>query len=96
MTTSTAATTSTLTRGAPEPRTRRPAMVALGVCIAVLAVAGGILGGQRLTAGPSTIAPATPTGSFPSDWQLYRAGERGDVPPADLPGDWTTYRTGEH
>jgi hypothetical protein len=97
MATSTAATT-TLTRSTSEKRSHKPAMVGLGICAAVLAVSGGIVIGQRLTAGPATIAPVAPgtAVSFPSDWQLYRAGERGDVPAADLPSDWTTYRSGEH
>ncbi len=96
MATSTASTT-TLTRSTAVKPSRRPVMVGLGVCVAVLAVAGGIVAGQRLTTGPTTVAPVAPgtTVSFPSDWQLYRAGERGDVPPAGLPSDWTNYRSGE-
>ena len=97
MATSTAATT-TLTRSTPEKQTHKPALIGMGICAVVLAVAGGVVVGQRLTSGPSTIAPAAPGAavSFPSDWQLYRAGERGDVPSANLPGDWTSYRAGEH
>jgi hypothetical protein len=97
MATSTAATPSTLTRVPTQPKTRKPAKVVLGISAAALAVAGGIALGQRLTAGPSVIAPAPGAAvSFPSDWQVYRAGERGDVAPANLPGDWTSYRSGEH
>ena len=33
--------------------------------------------------------------SYPSDWQVYRAGERGDVPTQALPKDWSGYRAGE-
>jgi hypothetical protein len=96
MATSTAATT-TLPRSTSDKQSHKPAMVGLGICAVVLAVAGGIVVGQRLTAGPDTIAVAPGTTvNFPSDWQLYRAGERGDVPPANLPSDWTTYRAGEH
>jgi len=44
------------------------------------------------------LAPASEVGqavTYQSDWQVYRAGERGDVLPTTLPRDWRTYRAGE-
>lgn len=83
--------------GAPEPvgprRRRRIVLSAVGALVAVAAVGAGVLLGQRAT------SPTAPTVgkvvTFPSDWQAYRAGERGDVVVAPLPRDWQAYRAGE-
>jgi hypothetical protein len=98
MTASTAAPTTVTRSSTQQHTTHKPAMAGLAILVGVLAVAIGIVLGQRLTAGPAAISPAAPGAavSFPSDWQQYRAGERGDVPQVALPGDWSSYRTGEH
>jgi hypothetical protein len=82
--------------GGPRRPRRRAATVGIvagGILVAGAAVATGVLLGQRATSSP---APAVGTAvTFPTDWQVYRAGERGDVVPAPRPADWSSYRAGE-
>ena len=82
--------------GGPPRRHRRTVtgLVVTGAALVAVAAAGtGVLLGQRAT-GPAAPTVGT-TVTFSSDWQVYRAGERGDVAVSPLPGDWTTYRAGE-
>jgi hypothetical protein len=68
--------------------------------LAVLAALGGAQLGRALTSDPGGPARSTvPAWSFPSDWQAYRSGERGDGPGVGsavvYPSDWRSYRAGE-
>ena len=80
-------------RGQSGRRGRRAGVVAGAALLAVAAAGTGVLIGVNATSSPAPLA--RPAARFPSDWQLYRAGERGVLVPAPQPGDWSTYRAGE-
>jgi hypothetical protein len=76
----------------------RAATTGLAAVAFVLTVAGGGQLGRLLTTHGTPVQPSYRVGtpiSFPSDWQVYRAGERGDVPTHVFPKDWLEYRAGE-
>jgi hypothetical protein len=64
----------------------------------VLTIAGGGLLGRHLTTQLTLVEPSYRVGapiSYPGDWQVYRAGERGGLPTQVFPKDWSSYRARE-
>jgi hypothetical protein len=59
----------------------------LALATALVALGLGALAGHRLAGGATVAPPPHPAGvvSYPSDWQQYRAGERGDHVVLDEP-----------